>query len=135
MVDTEMILEALNSLKTDVNARFDKIDSEIGSMKSDIGSMKTEMSSMKSDIDTMKGDITTMKGEITDMKGDIKKVNEKVTRLEIIIENDIKPDIKKLSEHQLGLREQLEEYKAQVDDRLGTSDLVNLLADYSKKHC
>ena len=121
MVDTEMILEALNSLKTDVNARFDKIDSEIGSMKS-------EMSSMKSDIDTMKG-------EITDMKGDIKKVNEKVTRLEIIIENDIKPDIKKLSEHQLGLREQLEEYKAQVDDRLGTSDLVNLLADYSKKHC
>ena len=31
--------------------------------------------------------------------------------------------------------EQLEEYKAQVDDRLGTSDLVNLLADYSKKHC
>ena len=90
---------------------------------------------MKGEITDMKGDITTMKGEITDMKGDIKKVNEKVTRLEIIIENDIKPDIKKLSEHQLGLREQLEEYKAQVDDRLGTSDLVNLLADYSKKHC
>ena len=128
MVDTEMILEALNSLKTDVNARFDKIDSEIGSMKS-------EMSSMKSDIDTMKGDITDMKSDIDTMKGDIKKVEGKVTRLEIIIENDIKPDIKKLSEHQLGLREQLEEYKAQVDDRLGTSDLVNLLADYSKKHC
>ena len=90
---------------------------------------------MKGEIADIKGEITDMKGEITDMKGDIKKVNEKVTRLEIIIENDIKPDIKKLSEHQLGLREQLEEYKAQVDDRLGTSDLVNLLADYSKKHC
>lgn len=127
MTDTEMILEALNSFKNDVNARFDKIDSEIGSMKS-------EMSSMKSDIDTMKGDITTMKSDIDTMKGDIKKVNEKVTRLELIVENDIKTDIQKLSDHQLGLREQLEDYKSQVDDRLGTNDLVNLLADYSRKH-
>ena len=131
MVDTEMILQAIEGLRN-----------EVSGMKSEMAGMKSEMSSMKSDIDTMKGDITTMKSDITTMKsdidtmkGDIKKVNEKVTRLEIIIENDIKPDIKKLSEHQLGLREQLEEYKAQVDDRLGTSDLVNLLADYSKKHC
>ena len=135
MVDTEMILEALNSLKTDVNARFDKIDSEIGSMKSEMSSMKSDIDTMKGDITTMKSEMSSMKSDIDTMKGDIKKVEGKVTRLEIIIENDIKPDIKKLSEHQLGLREQLEEYKAQVDDRLGTSDLVNLLADYSKKHC
>ena len=50
------------------------------------------------------------------------------------MENDIKTDIQKLSDHQLGLREQLEDYKSQVDDRLGTNDLVNLLADYSRKH-
>lgn len=117
MVDTEMILQAIEGLKNEVAG----MKGEMAGMKSEMADMKGEMSSMKSDIDTM--------------KGDIKKVNEKVTRLEIIIENDIKPDIKKLSEHQLGLREQLEEYKAQVDDRLGTSDLVNLLADYSKKHC
>ena len=97
MTDTEMILEALNSFKNDVNARFDKIENE--------------------------------------MNDRFDKVETKVTRLELIVENDIRNDIRKLSDHQLGLREQLEEYKSQVDDRLGTNDLVNLLADYSRKHC
>lgn len=131
MVDTEMILQAIEGLKNEVAG----MKSEMADMKGEMAGMKSEMSSMKSDIDAMKGDITTMKSDIDTMKGDIKKVNEKVTRLELIVENDIKTDIQKLSDHQLGLREQLEEYKAQVDDRLGTSDLVNLLADYSKKHC
>ena len=111
MTDTEMILEALNSFKNDVNARFDKIENEMNTMKADMNDMKAEMNDR------------------------FDKVETKVTRLELIVENDIRNDIRKLSDHQLGLREQLEEYKSQVDDRLGTNDLVNLLADYSRKHC
>ena len=132
MTDTEMILEALNSFKNDVNARFDKIENDINGMKADMNGMKTEMNGMKADINTIKADMNTMKTEMNDR---FDKVETKVTRLELIVENDIRNDIRKLSDHQLGLREQLEEYKSQVDDRLGTNDLVNLLADYSRKHC
>lgn len=68
------------------------------------------------------------------VESDIKDIKERVTRLEINVENDIKNDIRKLSEHQLGLREIVEEYKESVDDRIGTSDLINILTEYSRKH-
>ena len=68
------------------------------------------------------------------VESDIKDIKERVTRLEITVENDIKNDIKKLSEHQLGLREIVEEYKSSVDDRIGTSDLINILTEYSRNH-
>ena len=106
MTDTEMILQAING----INGRLDKIDGRLDNMDSRLDKMESEMNQR---LDTLE---------------------KKVTRLELIVENDIKTDIQKLSDHQLGLREQLEDYKSQVDDRLGTNDLVNLLADYSRKH-
>ena len=128
MVDTEMILQAING----INGRLDKMDGRLDKMESRLDKMESRLDNMDSRFDNMDSRFDKMESEMNQRFDTLEK---KVTRLEIIIENDIKPDIKKLSEHQLGLREQLEEYKAQVDDRLGTSDLVNLLADYSKKHC
>ena len=128
MVDTEMILQAING----INGRLDKMDGRLDKMESRLDKMESRLDNMDSRFDKMESRFDNMESEMNQRFDTLEK---KVTRLEIIIENDIKPDIKKLSEHQLGLREQLEEYKAQVDDRLGTSDLVNLLADYSKKHC
>lgn len=109
MNDTEMILQA-------------------------IGGIKEEIKGINTRLDKMEGDLSTVKGDLSTVKGDLSTLTSKVTRLEIIVENDIRSDIKKLSEHQLGLREQLEEYKEQVDDRLGTSDLINILTEYSRKH-
>ena len=123
MNDTEMILQAIGGIKEEIkgiNTRLDK--------------MEGDLSTVKGDLSTVKGDLSTVKGDLSTVKGDLSTLTSKVTRLEIIVENDIRSDIKKLSEHQLGLREQLEEYKEQVDDRLGTSDLINILTEYSRKH-
>ena len=135
MTDTQMILEALNSFKNDVNSRFDKMDSRLDSMEGRLDSMEGRLDSMEGRLDNLENDTRSINSRLDNLENDMNTVKTKVTRLEVIVENDIKSDIRKLSEHQLGLREQLEEYKAQVDDRLGTSDLVNLLADYSRKHC
>ena len=91
----------------------------------------TDMEMILQAIKDLKDDVNK---RFDNMESDIKEIKERVTRLEIIVENDIKKDISKLSEHQLGLREIVEEYKASVDDRIGTSDLINILTEYSKNH-
>ena len=94
----------------------------------------TDMEMILQAIKDLKDDVNNVNKRFDNVESDIKEIKERVTRLEITVENDIKKDIKKLSEHQLGLRETVEEYKASVDDRIGTSDLINILTEYSRNH-
>lgn len=62
--------------------------------------MKTDMSQMKTDMQEMKSDISGLKSEM-------KTVNERLTKLELTLENEINHSIQLLAENHIDLVEKL----------------------------
>ena len=56
--------------------------------------LNAQLEPIKNDINDMKNDISVMKHDITDLKNEVQKTN-------IILENEIRPDIKLLAENYL----------------------------------
>ncbi len=91
-----------------------EMKADIQNMKTDIQNMKGEMQEMKADIQNMKTDIQNMKDEMQNMKADIQNmndnlyvVNQKVTAIEMTLENETNHNIQLLAENHINLVDKL----------------------------
>ncbi len=89
---------------------------EMKGMKTDIQGMKTEMEVMKTDIQGMKTEMKGMKADIWDLRFDVKnlqldskEVKNKVTKMELTVENEIRVNIQRVAEGHLDLYRKLNE--------------------------
>ena len=83
------------------------INAEMQVMKADIQNVKTEMQGMKAEMQDMKADIQNVKTEMQDMKSDLQEVKQKAARIELVIENEIRVNIKRVAEGHLDLSRNL----------------------------
>ncbi|MCI9004184.1 MAG: hypothetical protein HFH39_02865 [Lachnospiraceae bacterium] len=87
-----LILSKLGSLETDMQG-----------MKADMQGMKADMTDMKADMQGMKADMTDMKADMQGMKDDIKRLDAKVAKIELTLENEIRVNIQRIAEGHLDL--------------------------------
>lgn len=101
--------EELAPLKGDVQTLKD----DVQSLKGDVQTLKGDVQSLKGDVQTLKGDVQTLKGDVRTMKSkiqtlevnvqtlnhDMQSVKNEQKRINLIIENEIRPDIKLLIEN------------------------------------
>ena len=66
-----------------------------------------DMQSMKHDMEGMKHDMEGVKQDIADMKQDINDVNQRVTKLDMILDNEIRVNIQRVAEGHLDLSRNL----------------------------
>ena len=92
------------------------IKDEVGSVKSEVQGMKIEMKDMKTDIQGMKTEMKGMKADIWDLRFDVKnlqldskEVKNKVTKMELTVENEIRINIQRVAEGHLDLYRKLNE--------------------------
>ena len=85
----DMILSALTVLTDKVNV----MDGKITEMDGKITEMNGKITEMDGKITEMDGKITEMDGKITEMDDRLKKVEAEQTRINLIIENDIRHNI------------------------------------------
>ena len=62
---------------------------------------------MKAEMQDMKADIQNVKTEMQDMKSDLQEVKQKAARIELVIENEIRVNIKRVAEGHLDLSRNL----------------------------
>ena len=87
-----LILSKLGSLETDMQG-----------MKANMQGMKADMTDMKADMQGMKTDMTDMKADMQGMKDDIKRLDAKVAKIELTLENEIRVNIQRIAEGHLDL--------------------------------
>ena len=81
--------------------------------------INTRLDAMQTDISDMRADISDMQTSITDMQTDIAEVKDRVTRMEVVQENILSPNIQLLAEGHSVLvfkLDRLEDLPDQVED-------------------
>ena len=76
---------------------------------SEIRDMKCDMQDMKCDMQDMKSEMQDMKSEMQDMKSDIQTLKQKVTDIDLMLENEIRVNIRRVAEGHLDLSRNLHE--------------------------
>lgn len=79
--------------------------------------LNAQLEPIKNDISDMKNDISVMKHDITDLKNEVQKIN-------IILENEIRPDIKLLAENYLPAAVRYEKSIQEHDNMKSDIELV-----------
>lgn len=69
----------------------------------------SEIRDMKCDMQDMKADMQDMKAEMQDMKADIQTLKQKVTDIDLMLENEIRVNIRRVAEGHLDLSRNLHE--------------------------
>ena len=106
------IKEDVNSLKSDMQYMKDDMQnmkSEMQDMKSDMQNMKTDMQDMQTGMQDMKESIKNIEYNMHDMKYDIKDLRQRVTSVELTLENDTNRNIQLLAENHINLINKLNE--------------------------
>ncbi len=83
--------------------KLNLILSKLGSLETDMQGMKADMQGMKADMTDMKADMTDMKADMQGMKDDIKRLDAKVAKIELTLENEIRVNIQRIAEGHLDL--------------------------------
>lgn len=113
----DLILSEMQGMKSDVR----ELKDEMQGIKGDVQGMKDEMQSIKDDIQGMKNEIQGMKNEMQDMKDRTQVIEQKVTGVHLILENEIRVNIQRVAEGHLDLSRNLH-------DAMRPSNEVEMLA-------
>ena len=113
----DLILSEMQGMKSDVR----ELKDEMQGIKGDVQGMKDEMQSMKDDMQGMKNEIQGMKNEMQDMKDRTQVIEQKVTGVHLILENEIRVNIQRVAEGHLDLSRNLH-------DAMRPSNEVEMLA-------
>ena len=82
-----------------------------------------------SEMQSMKGEMQSMKGEMQGMKGGIQKLDQRITNLELHLENSTDKNIQLLAENFVELTKKLNQAIPVADKNLAYEVKVNYLID------
>ena len=94
---------------------FQAIQGIIDPLREDVQSMKNDMQIMKDDINGLKGDVQGLKSDMKEVKERLTNVENEVHKTNVIIETEIRRDIRLLAEGHKGLVERLGHLPADVE--------------------
>ena len=102
--DLKVILSEIQSVKAEVGS----LRTEVGSLKTEVGSLKTEMGSLKTEMGSLRRDMESM--EVTLRQ----EIRDGDNAIRLILENEIRPQIRMVAEGHLDLNRKLDEIKSEM---------------------
>ena len=99
MTDRELLEAIYNDMQL--------MKAETKSLQDDMKTTKEEMQSMKAEIKSLQGDMSTAKDEIETLYMDTTIIKEKVTRIELTLENETNHNIQLLAENHISIVDKL----------------------------
>ncbi len=132
----------LTDFKKEVRNEFTDVRGEIAGVKGELADFKKEVRNEFADV---RGEISDVRGEITDVRGELTSVESRlgkridsvegeVKEIRLILENEIRPDIRKIADGYALLEERMDrrdeeerQYRRSIDLRIGA--LVNQKAN------
>lgn len=75
----------------------------------DMSGLKEDVSGLKEDVSGLKEDVSSLNCDMSAVKQDVKQLKYKVSRVELILENEIRESIQRVAEGHLDLSRNLHE--------------------------
>ena len=128
MTEREM-LEALYSGMQELQGGFIDLKGEVAELRADVTELKTDVAELKTDVAELKTDVAELKTDVAGLKTDVADLNVRMTNVEMIIENEIRNDIKIIAEGHLDLNRKLDIAIKDSRDRDNIKMRVKILED------
>jgi chromosome segregation ATPase len=91
------------------NQKMDLILQKLGGIEGGLVSVGEDVQSLQGDMQVLKGDVQVLKGDVQELKGDVQVLKERVTNIEITLENETNRNIQLIAEGHLNLDRKLDE--------------------------
>ena len=85
--------------------KLDLLLEMVSGLESDVGNLKSDVGNLKSDIGNLKSDVGNLKSDIGNLKSDVQDIKQKITKIDLTLENEIRVNIKRVAEGHLICRE------------------------------
>lgn len=119
--------EDLLAISQILDVKLEPLKGDIASLQEDVASLKEEVSSLKNDVELLKEDMCLVKKDILILK-------EEQHRTNLIIENELRPQIRLLAENYLPAAERyLEEAEHIKEMRSDIDMLKDVVAQHSQQ--
>lgn len=96
--------------------KMQAVEESIGELKADVQMLKTEVSGLKADVQALKNDMVQVKADIAHMKNDIRtlqktteKLEYRMQKVELMLENETNKNIRLVAEGHFDLYRKLNE--------------------------
>ena len=120
----DLLLSEMQGMKNEMQGMKEDIHGlkdEMREVKEDVRGLKDEMREVKNEMQGMKEDIHGLKDEMREVKSDLKDVKQKVSKMNLILDNEIRVNIQRVAEGHLDLSRNLH-------DAMKPSSEVEMLA-------
>ena len=91
------------------NQKMDLILQKLGGIEGGLASVREDVRSLQGDMQTLKGDVKTLKEAVQTLKEDVQTHKDRVTNIEITLENETNRNIQLIAEGHLNLARKLDE--------------------------
>ena len=91
------------------NQKMDLILQKLGGIEGGLASVGEDVRSLQGDVQTLKGDVQTLEGDVQTLKEDGQTLKDRVTNIEITLENETNRNIQLIAEGHLNLDRKLNE--------------------------
>ncbi len=127
-------IQGLKAEQQEMKAEIQGLKAEQQEMKAEIQGLKAEQKEMKAEIQGLKAEIQGLKAEQQEMKAEIQGLKAEQQRINLIIENEIRPDIKALAENYMPAAKKYEKATADMEGMQMDMDVMkHVVAEHNEK--
>ncbi|MCX4316683.1 MAG: hypothetical protein OSJ52_08610 [Lachnospiraceae bacterium] len=114
--------EDLLAISQILDVKLEPLKGDIASLQEDVASLKEEVSSLKNDVELLKEDMCLVKKDILILK-------EEQHRTNLIIENELRPQIRLLAENYLPAAKRYLEEAEQIKEMRSDIDMLKVVVE------
>ena len=101
MTNNELLIAISDVIDRKFKEELTPLKDDVRTLKDDVQTLKDDVQTLKDDVQTLKDEVCIMKGRIQTLEEDMQSVKNEQKRINFIIENELRTNIKLLVENYL----------------------------------
>lgn len=112
----------------------EKLDVRLKPLEKDVRAITVEVESIKEEISSVKEEVSSVKEEVESIKEEVSAVKEEQARMNLIIENEIRPSVHLLAENYVPAAKRYESASLEIDEMQADIEMLKkVVSDHSEK--
>lgn len=126
----EPIHKEIKEMK-EMKAEISEVKGDVEALKEDISGLKEDITILREDVERIKDDVICMKYDMPELKEDIRVINNRIIRVEIVLESDINRQVNVLADGHMSNTRKMDQIS---DDVAYMKEKISVLYTISQRN-
>ena len=124
-------LEPIHKEIKEMKAEISEVKGDVEALKEDISGLKEDITILREDVERIKDDVICMKYDMPELKEDIRVINNRIIRVEIVLESDINRQVNVLADGHMSNTRKMDQIS---DDVAYMKEKISVLYTISQRN-